>query len=254
MKYKLSIISLILLSLILCSCASDTAVDAAASEQRRDTVLGTTADMGEDYIDSFIFLGESTTYHLKSRGVLKDGKNTKQVWAPKSGTVNLDTTVGSLKIVYPETGEELTVGEAVQRKKPQRILLTFGLNGAVEKIRRGEEYFRSCYLTLINAIRQGSPETVIILQSSFPISENMDMTNYSVDAATLMEYIRTINGWTAALAKDEGLGYLNTVEALVDEKGFLLSEYDVGDGHHLTADAYIKMLEYIRTHGVTEDK
>ena len=223
MKYKLSIISLILLSLILCSCASDTAVDAAASEQRRDTVLGTTADMGEDYIDSFIFLGESTTYHLKSRGVLKDGKNTKQVWAPKSGTVNLDTTVGSLKIVYPETGEELTVGEAVQRKKPQRILLTFGLNGAVEKIRRGEEYFRSCYLTLINAIRQGSPETVIILQSSFPISENMDMTNYSVDAATLMEYIRTINGWTAALAKDEGLGYLNTVEALVDEKGFLLS-------------------------------
>ena len=254
MKYKLSIISLILLSLILCSCASDTAVDAAASEQRRDTVLGTTADMGEDYIDSFIFLGESTTYHLKSRGVLKDGKNTKQVWAPKSGTVNLDTTIGSLKIVYPETGEELTVGEAVQRKKPQRILLTFGLNGAVEKIRRGEEYFRSCYLTLINTIRQGSPETVIILQSSFPISENMDMTNYSVDAATLMEYIRTINGWTAALAKDEGLGYLNTVEALVDEKGFLLSEYDVGDGHHLTADAYIKMLEYIRTHGVTEDK
>ena len=254
MKYKLSIISLILLSLILCSCASDTAVDAAASEQRRDTVLGTTADMGEDYIDSFIFLGESTTYHLKSRGVLKDGKNTKQVWAPKSGTVNLDTTIGSLKIVYPETGEELTVGEAVQRKKPQRILLTFGLNGAVEKIRRGEEYFRSCYLTLINTIRQGSPETVIILQSSFPISENMDMTNYSVDAATLMEYIRMINGWTTALAKDEGLGYLNTVEALVDEKGFLLSEYDVGDGHHLTADAYIKMLEYIRTHGVTEDK
>ena len=37
-----------------------------------------------DIIDKFIFLGESTTYHLKSRGVLSGGTQTTQVWAPKA--------------------------------------------------------------------------------------------------------------------------------------------------------------------------
>ena len=84
------------------------------------------------------------------------------------------------------------------------------------------------------------------------LCEDMDVSNYSVDAATLMEYINIINGWTLALAEDEALYYLNTVEVLVNDRGFLLDEYDVGDGHHLTSAAYLRMLEYIRTHGVTE--
>lgn len=257
MKYKLSIISLLTSITVLCACAPSDSVDVAANTEEtqavpQTTTLGATPDMGEEYIDGFIFFGESTTYHIKNRAVLRDGKQTKQVWGPKNGTVNLDTTVGSLKIVYPDTGEEMTVGEAVKRNRPKRILLTFGLNGAVEKIRRGEEYFRACYMTLINAIRTNSPDTVIILQSCFPIAEDMDVSNYSVDTATLMEYINIINGWTLALAEDEALYYLNTVEVLVNDRGFLLDEYDVGDGHHLTSAAYLRMLEYIRTHGVTE--
>lgn len=257
MKYRLSIIFVVTVSVIFTSCASDRAAasggggtftDTASAEESFSALLGETPDGGDEYIDSFVFFGESTTYHLKSRGVLSGGKNTCQVWAPENGTVNLDASVTSLKIVYPETGEKITVGEAVRRKRPKRILLTFGLNGAVSKIKAGEEYFRSCYLSLIDEIRLNSPETAIILQSCFPIAESMDMSNYSVSAATLSEYIATLNLWSLRLAEDEHLGYLNTAEALVDERGFLFSEYDAGDGHHLTTAAYLKILEYIRTH------
>ena len=210
-------------------------------------------DAGEGYIDSFVFLGESTTYHLKSRGVLKGGTATTQVWSNKLGTINLDPGISALEVVYPETGEQILLSEALSRKRPERMLLTFGLNGAVEKIKRGESYFKKCYLSLIEVIRTSSPDTEIILQSCFPIGKGMDMSAYSVDAATLCEYIETINSWTLSLAHSEGLRYLNTAEALRDEQGFLKSEYCADDYYHLNTDAYEAILLYIRTHPCKED-
>ena len=200
------------------------------------------------YLDSFIFLGESTTYHLKSRGVLSGGCDTTQVWAPPSGTLKLDATVETLEILYPETGELLPFSQALARKKPERILFCFGLNGAVTNIRRGSEYFKSCYLQLIQTVKENTPETQIILQSAYPVADNMDMSAYTVDRATLNRYIDQINGWTRQLAAENGLLYLDTASVLKDEQGDLRLEYQNGDGYHLTADAYRLILQYIASH------
>lgn len=243
-KKELSMASLVLaLCLALFGCAEGQGDAAYAG-----TLLREDEDAGEEYIDSFIFLGESTTYHMKSRGVLRGGTETEQVWSNRLGTINLDGTVAGLCVVYPETGEELPLGDALRRSKPQRILLTFGLNGAVDKIRRGREYFCACYRDLIEVIRASSPNTEIILQSCFPIGESMDMSAFTVDAATLNGYICEINGWTLSLAAEEGLGYLDTCEALMDGRGFLRSEYCAEDAYHLNTDAYAEILRYIRTH------
>lgn len=215
--------------------------------------LEQSADAGEEYIDSFIFLGESTTYHLKSRGVLSGGQSTTQVWAPKSGTLMLDRSTANCRIVYPETNEELDISEALQRKKPKYMLLTFGLNGATKAIKNGDEYFKSCYKGLIETIRAASPNTVIILQSCFPVAQNMDMSAYTVNAETLNAYIDRINGWSLELANELKLGYLNTAEILKNENGFLIDEYQVGDGYHLTTEAYKNILHYIRTHAYVEE-
>ena len=140
MKLKLSyILSLIIsASIILCSCSAANASDGKPETSDTDITSARYVELGWEYIDSFIFIGESTTAHLKSRGVLSGGTETKQVWSPKNATVNLDTTTGTLKIVYPETQEEISIGEAAKRKRPQRVMLTFGLNGAVSKIKKGE--------------------------------------------------------------------------------------------------------------------
>ena len=253
MKKKLSIaLSLLLLSgVLLPACRPPR----ATGEQKEEASLPASVmqkgeDLGQAYIDSFIFFGESTTYHLKSRGVLSGGTETHQVWGPPNGTVNLDTTIGTLKIVYPPTGEQLTIGEAARREQPKRMLLCFGLNGAVGNVRRGKEYFQSCYRIVLDAIQKNSPSTEIFLQSAFPVAENMDMSHFSVDLDTLNTHIRTINEWTEELAEEYGIGYLNTAEILCDENGRLQKSYQNGDGHHLTAEAYRKILYYIRTHGV----
>ena len=216
----------------------------------RDTEVSLmpTEDAGQSYIDSFIFLGESTTYHLKSRGVLSEGKETKQVWAPKSGTLMLDPSTASCRILYPETNEEMDIAEAMAKKKPKYMLLTFGLNGAVGNMSKGSEYFKSCYKKLISRLQEASPDTVIMLQSCFPVAADMDTSGYSVDVETLNSYIDKTNEWTALLASECGLPYLNTAEVLKSEDGFLKEGYDSGDGFHLNTEAYRQMLEYIKTH------
>ena len=251
MKIKLSIILSALLCVSLLSACGDggSAPVSASSEQEIPTILERSKDMGEDYIDSFVFFGESTTYHIKSRGVLKGGVNTTQVLADKSGTAILDTSTADMKVIHPESGELVSFEEAIKRKKPKYLLMTFGLNGATSKIKRGKEYFKDCYLKLINTVRAASPNTKIILGSCFPVAENMDMSRYSVDLDTLNQYIATINSWTVELCRDEDLRYLDMNETLTDERGRLKLEYQVGDGHHLTKEAYIKIIEYIRTHG-----
>lgn len=251
---KLSrIVLILLLSFLLPACSSDPSVSAAVSPTEEGNLspalLGKSEDFGQDYLDSFIFLGESTTYHLKSRGVLSGGADTKQVWGPDGGTVTLDASIGSLRIRYPETGELLPLSEALARRRPDYLLLCFGLNGAPAKVRQGAEAFRLCYRILLDQVREASPQTRIILQSAFPVAENMDMSAYSLSLDQLNEAIDTINQWTLELAEEYGIRYLNTAEILKDDRGRLKIEYQTGDGHHLTAKAYLKILDYIRTHG-----
>ena len=263
MKIKLFTITLCLISICFTSCKAPKNDGAQIGEsknsfaessdakvmQNADALLPPCEDKGMSYIDSFIFFGESTTYHLKSRGVLSGGKDTKQVWANKSGTMKLDLSIDKQKIIYPETNELLSVGEAAAKRKPEYILLTFGLNGAVQNVKLGEEYFRTCYKKLIDAIRSSSPSTNIIIQSAFPVAENMDMSAYSVDLKTLNEYIDLQNAWAYSLACEENCKYLDTNSILKDKNNNLKIEYQTGDGHHLTAEAYKQILYYIRTHG-----
>ena len=254
MKIKLLILTLISsLCFALVSCKNDTPKGSDTDVMKNDdrTLLLETADAGTGYINSFIFIGESTTYHLKSRGVLSGGENTKQVWSTKSGTMTLDLTADKIKIVYPETGEELTFYEAASRKRPDYVIMTFGLNGAVQNIKRGEEYFKNCYKKLIRAIRTASPDTKIILQSAFPVAENMDMSAYSVNLRTLNEYIDTINDWTYRVAEEENCKYLDTNKILKDKNNNLKKEFQSGDGYHLNTAAYLQILNYIRTHAYT---
>ena len=254
---KKFITPLIVICLLLSACApssikSTTEAEGDELPASRDGMtypLSKTEDLGMEYIDSFIFLGESTTYHLKNRGVLSGGTDTLQVWGPKSGTLMLDPTIASCRIVYPETNEEIDIGEAAKRKKPSFVLLTFGLNGATVNISKGREYFLSCYKKLIDTILAASPQTKIILQSCFPVAKNMNMSSYSIDLPTLNRYIDTINERSCQLAKERSLGYLNTSEILKNSDGYLIDSYQAGDGYHLTREAYIKILEYIRTHG-----
>lgn len=208
--------------------------------------LENTPDAGMDYIDQMVFFGESTTTHLKARGVLRDGNQTKQVWADESGTKTLSSRLLSETLIYPKTGESLTVAQAVSAEKPTYLVLSFGLNNISGFIKNKSLYVNN-YKKMIDTVLENSPETRIILQSVYPVSSNC--ISFSVDGATVCSYTKILNGWLQEIAAEyENVRYVNTASVLYDETGMLAPAYDQGDGVHLTTAAYQQILYYLRTH------
>jgi|GEM_PF-233916 Lysophospholipase L1 and related esterases len=208
------------------------------------TVLTTTDDMGDSYLDDIVFLGDSLTYGLKVYGMLDDGRDTKQVWVPSNGTLLLNN-VADAKIVYPDTGSEITVSQAIAAKKPTKLIISLGINGISYL---DEDGFIAQLTSLINEVKKDSPDTVIILQSMFPIA-----TTYEYQGSINNNKICHGNYWMAKAASENGVYFLNTAEALVGKDGFLAEDMQSGDGLHINTTAYNIVLNYIRTHGISAD-
>lgn len=207
--------------------------------EETSVVLASTPDRGMAYQNSLCFLGDSLTAHLISREVLENGRATTQVLATRAGMLNLNSEITCAKVILPESGEAMTVAEAVAKKRPPILVITLGTDWGVSYLNADE--FKYCYSKLIKEIGKASPDTDIILQSIFPVSIDCKvLDNKKIDRA---------NEWVKELCQDHGLKYLNTAEILKDADGNLRRELcDSFDGIHLTRGAYIEILGYIRTH------
>ena len=209
-----------------------------------EVTLPSTADAGIDYQNSLIFVGDSLTAHLKSRGVLTGGTNTKQVWRNELNTMTLSSEINSVKIIYPETGEKMTISQAAAKAKPSILVINLGING-VSYLKEAD--FKAHYTALIQAVQEASPDTGIILQSIYPVMDTC--TTEGIDNTK----IDTANKWVKAVAAENGCRYLDVQSILKDDKNNLKAEYcNNPDGIHLGKNAYEAILEYIRTHALTD--
>ena len=202
-----------------------------------------TPDAGTSYQDKIIFVGDSLTAHLINRSVLTDGANTKQVWRCENNMMNLNSEVTSAKIIFPGTGEKMTVAEAAAKAQPEIMIITLGTDWGVAYL--SETEFKACYSALVQAIQKASPKTEIILQSIFPVTAGCTaLDNTKIDTA---------NKWVKAIAAENGCRYLDTQSILKDDKNCLKAEYcNSSDGIHLGTEAYVAILDYIRTHALTD--
>ncbi len=202
-------------------------------------ILPETDDAGQAYQDSLTFVGDSLTAHLINREALTGGKTTQQVWRTENNMLNLNSEVTSSKIILPGTGELMTIAQAAKTAKPSILIITLGTDWGVSYL--NETDFKACYSGLINDVKEASPSTKIILQSIFPV------TDYCPNLSN--EKIDTANKWVKAVAAETGCRYLDTQSVLKDENNNLKAEYcNSSDGIHLGANAYVVILEYIRTH------
>lgn len=206
-----------------------------------NVILPATADAGLAYQDRLTFVGDSLTAHIASRGVLTGGTNTTQVWRTQTNMLNLDSQITHAKIGIPGTGRFVTIAEAAGELKPGILIITLGTDYGVSFCTETE--FKSYYTSLVQAIKQASPTTIILLQSIFPVTKDCTrLTNQKIDIA---------NTWVKAVAAENGCRYLDTQSVLKDRNNCLKAEYCIDtDGIHLTAEAYKVILTYIRTHAV----
>lgn len=202
-----------------------------------ETLLGETADMGQEYVDKFIFLGDSTTNGLGYYDIVSDS----QVWTPASGTLTLNLW-STATIVYPDDGSEISIVEAVTKKQPEYMLITLGVNGISFM---DEEYFITEYTKLVLAIKEASPNTKIILNSIYPVT-----ASYSAkDNGITNEKIDTANIWVARIASSTGSKYLDSESVIKDETGAMPEKLSNDSSLHFNADGYTLVINYLRTHG-----
>ena len=125
------------------------------------------------------------------------------------------------------------------------MVLSFGLNGITGFIQNKKNYVDS-YNKLIKAIQTASPDTCVILQTVYPVA-NAD--SFSVDVDTLNGYINALNEWLPEIAAaNQNVRVADTASLLRDGNGRLADAYNAGDGIHLTTEAYVAILSYLRTH------
>ena len=205
--------------------------------------LPLTPDAGTAYQDKIIFVGDSLTAHLINREVLTGGTNTKQVWRCENNMMNLNSEITAAKIIFPGTGEKMTIAEAAKKAQPEIMIITLGTDWGVSYLSEAE--FKSCYSDLVKAIQKASPKTMIILQSIFPVTAGcVNLDNTKIDTA---------NKWVKAIAAENGCRYLDTQSILKDDKNCLKDNYcNSSDGIHMGKEAYVAILEYIRTHALTD--
>ena len=218
-----------------------TGTQTAAVEEPTPTRLALSDDMGRAYLDQMIFLGDSTTYGLGyyyERGYY-DLVPPSQVWTPASGTLTL-AYYDVATVVYPETGEEISIREAVERAKPEYLVITLGVNGISFM---NETDFISTYTSLVKLIQEASPDTKIILNSMYPVTADYpylnDINNDKINAG---------NHWIERVAADTGVRFLYSFESVVGLDGNLTALNCNGDGIHLSGEGFTEVMKYVRTH------
>ncbi len=203
--------------------------------------LAPTADMGQEYIDKLVFLGDSTTYGLGFYDVVPF----TQVWTPASGTMALDNwaieTIDYRDPASPDTSESLSIIDCAARCRPDILVITLGVNGIAFL---DEASFKQYYTDLINAVLAASPDTKIICQSLYPVMDSKapgGIDNARVNAA---------NVWVRDVAAATGTRYLNSHDLLMDSTGNLNAAYNNGDdmGIHLNPDGFAVVMQNLRTH------
>ncbi len=203
------------------------------------TVLPETMDIGQEYVDKLVFLGDSTTLGLQTYGVLPQ----TQVWVPSNGTLSLFNWATENVMYYdpaaPDVAQSLSIPVAAATRQPEFLVITLGVNGVTLL---DETAFKDYYRGLVQAIRQASPGTKVICQSIYPVIDGKapeGVTNAIIDTA---------NTWILSVAEETGVRFLDSNGSLKDDSGNLNSSYESGDGMHLLPDGYQAILQYARTH------
>ena len=215
---------------------------------RNQVRLTPTADAGHGYLDKFIFIGDSTTYgigyyqawgyngYYPYRDTLCPHS---QVWVPKNGYILLSRT--AIDQVYCDQMDQMMfIPDAAGAVKPAYMMITLGVDD-ISTI--SQQDFYSHYTKLVNGIKAQSPDTRIILNSIYPVAKS-----YQYPGSINPTKINTANEWVEQIAKDTGCRFLYSYECLVGPDGYLPENLQNGDGLHLTGDAFVLVMNYIRTH------
>jgi hypothetical protein len=203
-----------------------------------NVLLKETEIASEEYLSDFVYVGDSTALYYVMNKVISG----KYLWHKEGLTLN---DVFTQKIYINHVTSNMTIVENITSKKPKKILLMLGTNSVATM---EVDYFISQYRKLLQDIKSASPETLIIVQSIFPVASSLDTTGKALNN----DKINKFNYHLLKLCSELNIPFLNTAEALKDTNGQGKAEYFRTSGNengvHLTQVGNQVAMDYFKTH------
>lgn len=206
------------------------------------TILKETSLVGNEYINETVFYGDSITYNFAYYQALP----WNVIWAKSSVTPE---NAHTWTVPINPYGVELTLVDAVNKYKPKRLFITLGANAVAVMT---ESYFISTYEDLVKKVKNVSPNTLLIVQSIYPVDSKWD-TNANTKNTINNTKINRLNYLLAEMCERQNIKFLNSAIVLKDEYGQCKKGYCYNsDGIHLMPEGNNKVIEYIKTHAYIE--
>ena len=220
--------------------SGETSVPVVAVKEYNNVTSGKLSEtkyVSDDYFNNAVFLGDSRTVALQTKGFI-----------PRKNTfaVNGISHVSFLTQQFTDdvTGVTGDIFSIVRERKPDKIYVALGVNGVafIDK-----KTFLNRYEELIDGLMTASPESRIIVQCILPVNEqnytggNLNLNNNTID---------NMNKELLNLAERKGILYLDISYLLKDENNRLAAVYDSGDGLHFSFTGYSTVYDGICRHGV----
>ncbi len=199
----------------------------AGSTKPATTAASIFSEADQLYFKDTVFIGDSITTGIELYGVTKDAT----VLADKG----LNTT-SVMKYVSD-----------VGRIKPKYIYVMLGSNDIGFSGMTPDKLIPN-YDKFVKGIKEASPESIIYLQSVFPVTKKFEAER----PAYTNEKIDSYNERIRQMAVDNNVLYLNVAEVLKDANNDLRQEISPGEGMHIVKQGYYIWLEYVLDHRITE--
>lgn len=206
--------------------------------QFADLFLPTTDDAGEEYLQETLFVGDSNTVRLANFGEIEMNSMAAVVG------MGVQSVPGSACIWFAGYDSPVTMAKAAALLQPQRMIVMFGTNNTD----MDTDDFITAYKEALDALQKGYPYADIIIASIPPVGAN------KTDAAATQKKVDSFNLGLAKLAQQDGYQFLNSVEVLKGDNGYMKPSYVENDGLHFTAKGASVYINYVRTHSyITDD-
>lgn len=206
--------------------------------------LPETNDAGQQYIDKLTFLCDSSFVGVRDYGLLSGGTGTYQVWATETGSLPIGS-INEKKIVYPSDRSEISIADAAMIAKPPVLVVCVGQDGLNNV---DEASFKHNYTTLIQSIRNSSPDTIVICCSISSVVNNYTGAD---NLSTIM--ISDANDWIKDVCQNTGVYFAESGKSVGDGTGSVMSAYLSTNGKTLNSSGINEVLKYLRKHALTID-
>lgn len=210
--------------------------EAAAKKAEEERMKNPFSKVDLSYLDDAVFIGDSRTETLRLYAgwdnVTYYSKTGTNIWAIMEEDLAKD----------PDSGEKITVEEALKKQRFGKIYIMLGIN---ELGTGTPESFYQQFKSVVKQIRELQPDAILFVQSIIHVSKVQDGEGTVINN----ENVNARNKLLQKLADNKMIYYLDGNEVLDDKNGCLNGDYTF-DGIHLTADHVDIWTDYILAHGV----